>query len=103
MRKSDGAVLMTAKTTQVFLNTEGELELMQSGVLCGLEKEDGNRGGIRSMEHKTYLENNSIISPLGWNSMENLQAVLQGRGGIQIYKGQGPFSRGPATGPGGLA
>lgn len=27
LRKSDGAVLMTANTTQVFLNREGELEL----------------------------------------------------------------------------
>lgn len=38
------------------------------------------------MEQKIYLENNSIISPLGWNSRENLQAVLQGRGGIHISK-----------------
>ena len=38
------------------------------------------------MELKTYLENSSIISPMGWDSRENLNSVLQGRGGIKICK-----------------
>ena len=38
------------------------------------------------MEPKTYLENSSIISPIGWNTRENLNSVLQGRGGIKICK-----------------
>ena len=38
------------------------------------------------MEFKTYLENSSIISPMGWDSRENLDSVLQGRSGIKICK-----------------
>ncbi len=33
----------------------------------------------------TYLENSNIISPMGWDSQENLQSVLSGKGGIRIY------------------
>jgi len=36
------------------------------------------------MNIKTYLENSNIISPLGWDSIENLQSVLEGRVGIRI-------------------
>lgn len=33
-----------------------------------------------------FLQNSNIISPLGWNTSENLQSVLSGRGGIKIVK-----------------
>lgn len=36
------------------------------------------------MKPGTYLENSSIISPLGWDTGKNLHAVLQGRSGIRI-------------------
>jgi 3-oxoacyl-[acyl-carrier-protein] synthase-1 len=34
----------------------------------------------------SYLENCNIISPLGWDTRENLLAVLSGKQGIQNYK-----------------
>ncbi len=33
---------------------------------------------------QTYLEKSNIISPLGWNTRQNLQSVLSGREGIHI-------------------
>ena len=33
---------------------------------------------------QTYLENSNIISPIGWDSAENLQSVLEGTSGIGI-------------------
>ena len=38
------------------------------------------------MEPRTYLENSSIVSPMGWDTLENLHSVLQGRDGIRISK-----------------
>ena len=37
------------------------------------------------MNH-SYLENCNIISPLGWDTRENLLALLSGKEGIQNYK-----------------
>ena len=36
------------------------------------------------MEARTYLESSNIISPLGWDTLENVQSVLNGRDGIGI-------------------
>lgn len=41
MRKSDEAVLMTAGSTQVFLNREGELELTNPGFYLDWKKRNG--------------------------------------------------------------
>lgn len=39
-----------------------------------------------SIKSKTYLESSSIISPLGWDTQENLKSVLSGEGGIETCK-----------------
>ncbi len=57
---------------------------MQPGILSGVEKEEWSRACVMSIKPKTYLESSSIISPLGWDTGENLQSVLSGASGIEI-------------------
>jgi len=38
---------------------------------------------------KVYTEANNIISPLGFNTVENFQNVLKGKSGVQIIKNSG--------------
>ena len=76
-RASDQYIVATGTTTQVFLNTNRELELVNPAFLHRVEKE---------MEHHltTYITHDTLISALGFGTQENLEAIRSYHSGITL-------------------